>query len=290
MEVRFNPPKLSISAGNVTVQDNVDVQPLLAAENGTYSESGVAYSPVVVDVPNSYTQADEGKVVSGGALVAQTSRTVSDNGTYDTTLNNEVVVNNEDYSEALVAFGVQDDLTDSIEALTTYANEITGESDPTLSDAVRTLTDGWGGLEYETGIWTPEEDISRGEITFSKTHTEAPAFIVLADATGTPDVTLNTNYLFSYIDVYRMWGCGIPYKADGYSFASVFGTCRVNSVKSTTSFVLHCTYNSDNTYADGQLYPRYWADSTSFRPYSGTEARYWRVGRTYKWIAIWKPR
>jgi hypothetical protein len=46
----------------------------------------------VVDVPNSYAAADEGKVVSGGVLVGQTSRNVTANGTYDTTENNEVVV------------------------------------------------------------------------------------------------------------------------------------------------------------------------------------------------------
>ena len=173
---------------------NIDVQSLSVTENNTYQESGVAYSPVVVqvpntytasdegkvvsggalvsqtsrnittngtvdttlnnqvvvNVPNTYTQADEGKVVSGGALTAQTSRTVSDNGTYDTTLNNEVVVNNTDYSESLVAFGVEDDLADGIEAMTTYANEVTGESDTTLSDAVRTLADGYGGGGGET--------------------------------------------------------------------------------------------------------------------------------------------
>jgi hypothetical protein len=81
--------------------------------------------------------------VSSGALISQTSRTVSDNGTYDTTLNNEVVVNNEDYADSLVAFGVTEDLADGIEAMTTYANETTGASDTTLSDAVRTLADGY---------------------------------------------------------------------------------------------------------------------------------------------------
>jgi hypothetical protein len=47
----------------------------------------------MVNVPNSYTAADEGKVVSGGALVGQTSRNITVNGTYNTTENNEVVVN-----------------------------------------------------------------------------------------------------------------------------------------------------------------------------------------------------
>ena len=36
-------------------------------------------------------------------------------------------------------------LTDSINALTTYANEVTGTSDTTLSDAVHTLASGYGG-------------------------------------------------------------------------------------------------------------------------------------------------
>lgn len=38
-------------------------------------------------------------------------------------------------------------LTDSINALTTYANEVTGASDATLSDAVHTLASGYGGGE-----------------------------------------------------------------------------------------------------------------------------------------------
>lgn len=43
--------------------------------------------------PITYSASDEGKVVSNGALVAQTSETITENGTYDTTLNDEVVVN-----------------------------------------------------------------------------------------------------------------------------------------------------------------------------------------------------
>ena len=36
-------------------------------------------------------------------------------------------------------------LTDAINALTTYANTVTGASDTTLSDAVATLASGYGG-------------------------------------------------------------------------------------------------------------------------------------------------
>ena len=38
-------------------------------------------------------------------------------------------------------------LTDSINALTTYANEVTGKEDTNLSDAVHTLASGYGGGE-----------------------------------------------------------------------------------------------------------------------------------------------
>lgn len=64
--------------------------------NGTYSavdDQANGYDPVIVDVPNTYTAGDEGKVVDNGQLVAQTSTTATANGTIDTTTNNQVIVN-----------------------------------------------------------------------------------------------------------------------------------------------------------------------------------------------------
>lgn len=63
--------------------------------NGTYDaedDNADGYDSVSVNVPNSYSAQDEGKVVSSGALVAQESQSVSQNGTYNTTLKNQVVV------------------------------------------------------------------------------------------------------------------------------------------------------------------------------------------------------
>ncbi len=79
----------------------VKVEPLTANEEGTYfAPMGHAFNPViVVDVPNSYTADDVGMVVvSSGAsyeLQSQTARSesITANGTYDTTYNNEVTVN-----------------------------------------------------------------------------------------------------------------------------------------------------------------------------------------------------
>lgn len=72
---------------------------LLITENGQYDASDEGYdgySEVSAEVLNSYTQSDEGKVVSNGALVAQTAHadvtpTTSDQ-TIDTTLNNSLKV------------------------------------------------------------------------------------------------------------------------------------------------------------------------------------------------------
>lgn len=96
--------------------------PASAVDSGTKSitsngnnQDVVGYATVDVNVPNSYTAGDEGKVVSSGALVAQTSRTITANGTYGTTLNDEVVVN---------VSGGHDYLQDKAEGtLTTYSND-----------------------------------------------------------------------------------------------------------------------------------------------------------------------
>lgn len=65
-------------------------------ENGEYlasSDNATGYSKVTAGVPNTYTVSDEGKVVSDGALVTQTSETYTANGTYDTTTIGSVTVN-----------------------------------------------------------------------------------------------------------------------------------------------------------------------------------------------------
>lgn len=73
---------------------DITVESKSISANGTYTApSNKAYSPVTVNVPNSYAAGDEGKVVSNGALVAQSSDSVTENGTVDTTLINSLTVN-----------------------------------------------------------------------------------------------------------------------------------------------------------------------------------------------------
>jgi len=109
--------------------------------NGTTTEDVTAYAnaEVVVNVPTGITPTGTKQV-----SVTQNGTTTEDVTNYASVEINASVVN-EDYEDALVALGVQSDLTDSIEALTTYANGVTGESDTNLSDAVHSLGSGYGG-------------------------------------------------------------------------------------------------------------------------------------------------
>lgn len=60
-------------------------------QNGTHDVA--QYASAEVNVPNTYSASDEGKVVHNGALTAQTSGTATENGTVDTTLINSLTVN-----------------------------------------------------------------------------------------------------------------------------------------------------------------------------------------------------
>lgn len=74
-----------------------DLETLTVIANGNYlpSANKDGFSEVSVNVPNSYTNSDEGKVVKNGSLISQTPRAtgITENGTYDTTENNSVTVN-----------------------------------------------------------------------------------------------------------------------------------------------------------------------------------------------------
>lgn len=62
-------------------------------------------------------------------------------------------------------------LTDAINALTTYSNTVTGESDTTLSDAVATLAAGYGGGYDPSHLKTAEElVITYGSADWDGTH------------------------------------------------------------------------------------------------------------------------
>ena len=71
-----------------------DIADAIRGRNGTqntYKPSQMAAA--VTAIPNAYAAGDEGKVVSNGALVSQSSSSTAENGTVDTTLINSLTVN-----------------------------------------------------------------------------------------------------------------------------------------------------------------------------------------------------
>lgn len=76
----------SISGGGITPTGTINI-------NSNGSHDVTQYATAAVNVPNSYSASDEGKVVNNGTLVSQTSDTVTENGTVDTTLINSLIVN-----------------------------------------------------------------------------------------------------------------------------------------------------------------------------------------------------
>lgn len=130
----------------VLINKNVDA-------NGTYNasaDSADGYKKVVVSVPNTYAAGDEGKVVSNGALVAQGSASYTANGTYDTTLVNEVEV---DVPSEVDYLKKKADGT-----LTTYSN-------PSITSIVSGAFFGCGNL---VSLFLPNLTSIAGQVNFSE--------------------------------------------------------------------------------------------------------------------------
>ena len=81
-------------SGGGDTRPTISVLPLSITQNGNIvAPRGKAYNPIRVNVPNTYEVNDEGKVLISGTLTPQTAHsTITQNGSYDTTLNNSVVV------------------------------------------------------------------------------------------------------------------------------------------------------------------------------------------------------
>ena len=81
--------------GNISGTTPTGEKTINVSANGTTTTDVTSYATakVVAAVPNTYAAGDEGKVVSSGALVAQTSSSTTINGTFDTTLINSFAVN-----------------------------------------------------------------------------------------------------------------------------------------------------------------------------------------------------
>ena len=224
----------------------ITVESLSVNSNGTYTaETGKAYSPVSVSVPNTYTAGDEGKVVSSGALVAQTSQTYTTNDTYDTTLINEVIVN---------------------------------------------VASGGGGLEYETGEWTPATDTSQCAVTFANSHSVMPAIVAITAETS--GVVEEATFIgFAYVNMQRLLGWAHAASSSATRYGGVIRFYRNSSSAAGSKVDVQALTSPDTDTSDTSTSkPRYWCTENGIcgKNGNGTDGLF-RTTYTYKWIAIWAP-
>lgn len=160
----------------------------------------------------------------------------------------------------------------------------------TLAQMVVNVAGGGGsGLEYEEGELTLSEDQTRLTVSFADSHSEAPALIAFVDATNASNTVTQTIWSWVWFDFYKLWGNRIYYSSTAMRYAIAYYTYRSNSTSSLSVASTLCSSNSDSSSSSGTSYPKYWVTNTEFHPYSNSTSRYWRSGRTYKWIAIWAP-
>ncbi len=142
------------------------LEALTANANGTYTPSSGkdGFSQAVVNVPNSYASGDEGKVVSNGALVAQSSQSINANGTYDTTLKNQVNVSvPNSYSASDEGKVVSNG---ALVAQSSQSITQNGTYDTTLKNqVVVNVSGGGGGASVTTSLEEPQSGVgSDGDI------------------------------------------------------------------------------------------------------------------------------
>ncbi len=102
-------------------------------------------------------------------------------------------------------------LTDSINALTTYANEVTGGSDTNLSDAVHTLASGYGGSATlitksitANGTYSASDDSADG---YSKVTVNVPSSAA-SSWTKVAETSYQVSTTNTYSEDVAMWATG----------------------------------------------------------------------------------
>ena len=148
---------------------------------------------------------------------------------------------------------------------------------------------GGGGLTYETGTWIPSENVSRGEVTFTNTHTSPPSIVWIADdyATNGYITEAQSNITFVFVNSKNL-GASFPW----YQTSATNRDCMISYFYATTlsGSMSSASYgNIIDSPTSSETYAGYYVTNTAFYPYSRSATRTWKTGRSYKWIAIWAP-
>ena len=148
---------------------------------------------------------------------------------------------------------------------------------------VGTASGGGGGLEYESGIFTPAEDIARPVISFSNVHTNKPSLVLMSDVEETLAAADSAEY-FAILNWFDCFGVALKASASIMNYARVQFGYKTSAGLTQGGYVINDYNGTSVTTALG-----YYLSNSSFTPYAGSDSRYFRSGRTYKWIAVWAP-
>lgn len=179
----------------------------------------------------------------------------------------------------------------TVEPLSVTTNgTYTAPTGKAYSPVVVNVSGGGGGLEYETGQFTLESIASTVNIPFQNTHTVPPFFYMVFDATGTYLSTSNRNHSLVYANFERCFGEAIDVdNGTTFNYGSYISRYRATTATSMTGGSGTLTTSDTNPTNTGSGDSRYWATETGIKAYTVSTSRYWAIGRTYKWIAVWAP-
>lgn len=262
------------------------------AISSTYVGSGIdrrdstdlSASGATVTVPSGYYENSASKSVSSGTAgtPSATKGAVSDHSISVT----PSVTNTSGYITGSTITGTPVTVSASELVSGSETKTANGTYDVTNLASLIVNVSGGGGLEYETGTYTPAEDIARPTINFTNAHSKPPFLVSMFDSTGTGISTSDTNVGLVFFDSYQLNGIGHPYSSTNFRAGVVYSLYK--GTGNTTASSNQLIYNYTDSRSSSKDYSRYWANESSFYPSSASTSRYWRAGRTYKWIAIWK--
>lgn len=171
----------------------------------------------------------------------------------------------------------------TVESLSVTQNGTYTAPTGTAYSPVTVNVSGGGGLVYETGTWTPTVDINDYMISFSNSHDSLPISIILTDI-GNDVPSANSNTYLTFSNWYGAYGYPMSVSSTAMYYALIrYGFRNASSQTVGGTNVSTLTGDSSSSMMN------YWVTTSSFRVNSASTIRYWRSGRTYKWIAVWAP-
>lgn len=202
------------------------------------------FAKVTVNVPNTYSAADEGKVVDNGALVTQTSKTVTVNDTYTTTTNNQVIVNVPNTYTVSDEGKVVDN--GALVAQTAYPSTVTQNDtyDTTNYNSITVNVPSGGGSVEEKDVNFYDYD---GTCVYSYTAQE---FLQLTEMPANPDRTSEgltaQGWNWSFADA-------VDYVTDfgvlevGQMYVTTDGKTRITILINSSNYTIYLNFGSNVT-------------------------------------------